>query len=181
MLRTKTQNTTKMKKRIRLLLLVFSAASMVTLFSCGKAGVQVRIGDDFDTELAVNNAQLLTSASVGKNTSIYNELLDYGDFISDVEITQLVLTLVNYSGSTTGQVVIEIAGETFDTGNDFAFQDGSSFTFPNTVAFDNVAARIESGEVRIDISSITEDPLGDDSFEFVFTATVFATASDENL
>lgn len=153
---------------------------MVTLFSCGEAGVQVRIGDDFDTELQVNNAQLLTSASISKSTTIYSELREYGEFITDVEVTQLVLSLANYTGSTTGQVIIEIAGETFDTGNEFAFQDGNSFTFPNTVAFSNVAARIQSGEVNISITSITEDPLGDDNFEFVFTATVFATASDEN-
>lgn len=172
-----------MKKRIRSLLLVSLVASMVTMFSCGEAGVQVRIGDDFETVLNVAGqfVDLASSASVQRNTSINGELRDYGQFVTDVEITQLVLSLANYSGSTSGRVVIEIAGETFDTGADWPFVDGSSFTFPNTVAFDNVASRIESGEVSITISVDTADPFGDNDFDFVFTATVFATASDENL
>lgn len=170
-----------MKKRIRSLLLIFLAASMVTMFSCGEAGVQVRVGDDFETVLNVAGqfVELASSAEVQKNTTINAELKEYGEFVTDVEVTQLVLSLDNYGGSTTGQVVIEIAGETFDTGAGWAFENGSSFTFPNTVAFDNVASRIESGEVSIGISCNTDDPFGDDDFDFVFTATVFATAKAE--
>ena len=151
---------------------------MVTMFSCGEAGVQVRIGDDFETVLNVAGpfVELGSSAEVQQTTSINSELKEYGDFITDVEITQLTLSLANYSGSTTGQVVIEISGETFTTPADWPFVDGSSYTFPNSVSFANVASQIENGEVSIGISCNTDAPFGDNDFDFVFVATVLATA-----
>ncbi|MEQ9404261.1 MAG: hypothetical protein RIM99_11775 [Cyclobacteriaceae bacterium] len=171
-----------MKQKIRSLLLIFSAAAV--LFSCGDAGVQVRVGDDFETNFQIVGAASQTSVSQTLNTTVNQELRDYGNFILDVEITQMTLTLTNFTGAvppTNGQIVLTIAGETFDTGSGFSFQDNSSFTFNNATSLATVADRIQNGEVGVGLSISNTAGLGDNDFDIVITMSILATVGDENI
>lgn len=169
-----------MKNKIRSILLALSAAAV--LFSCGEAGVQVRVGDDFETTFAINGAGGIDQIPPATNrTTINQELREYGDILSDVEVTELVVSLRGYDQTNTGQIVLDITGSTFDTGTGFELSNTSTSTFTNTDILSSLATQIRNGELSIGLAMNADAPFGDDAFEVVITMSILATASEDVL
>ena len=166
-------------KKIKSLLLSLATAAL--LLSCGDAGVQVRIGDDFETEFDVIGASSFTAINLNLNTTIESETAEYGDLLQSVDISELTISFQDYSGSTTGQITVTIAGEVFDTGTGFPFEQGSTFTFSNVVPLSNIANQIEqSGDLGISLSASSADPFGDSDFKFIVSLRAEAIVGEND-
>lgn len=164
-------------KKIRSLLIIFLLATF--LLGCGEAGVQIRVGDDYETIFIIDNQAFDTVIDRSANTTIREDLREYGDFLDNVDVNRLEISFENYTGNTTGQIIVTLAGETFDTGPGVAINQNSTFTFTNTTSLASIASRIQQGDIGLDLDATTTGPLGDDNFEIIVTIEVLATVGED--
>lgn len=173
-----------MKNKFKLLLLPFVLSGLVTLSSCGDAGVQVRVGDEFDTGFEVLNFALSGLVTDFRSTTIRQELLEYGDFITELDITSirlgfdqvdipfdadLILTIANQSRSveqsiSRSNIQVTNATEIFLTSADNEI---------DLLALANIL-RTE-GELVVEYEVSTTDFSRPDFFDIDLTFEVFAT------
>ena len=151
----------------------FFCILVAALVSCGEAGVQIKVGDDFDTGLDVLALGVVGTASGNESTSINDELLDYGDFINEVEVQSLSLSFDNVESSFLAEIELNIQGQIVNTGEiEISNTNSEELTNINLTALEPI---LRTGDVNIGFTITTDDPLADNDFDMIVTMNVFAT------
>lgn len=161
-------------KHSKFLLTGMIALSFILFTSCGDAGVQIKVGDDYSTNFNIRSLNLIGSYSDGASTTINDELLDYGNFIEKVTINSIDISFDNIETPFNGQIVLNISGQTFDTGmTSFSNNNVIEARLTNLSAVESI---LESGDVSINFQLAAQDQLlADDDFDLAVTLEVFAT------
>ena len=164
-----------------LLLLLLTATALV--ISCGEAGVQVRVGDEYISDFNITGAAAFTSFNANPiDVEVNSDLVEVGAILSDIEVQDLFIETQNYDGGATGTLTFEVSN----------FTGGSvsvSVPFPTTAsteitdqAFLNaVAGQIQNSDISIRVLLDIPPPttLGDNDFTVQVRMTVYGTASED--
>lgn len=161
-------------KQLKFLFTTLLLASMAFMLSCGDAGVQIKVGDEYATSF-----QVIGLGTFGRldppaqSTEINQELLDYGDVIKDIQVKSVVISFDNVETPFTGQFNLNINGQAFGSGNT---------TISNTSSIEAISINLISlqdilrdGELTIDFDISSADPNADNDFDFIVSLEVFAT------
>lgn len=172
--------TLPMKKT--LLLLPTILICLGTFNSCGDAGVQVRIGDQFETEFSVVNFLLTGLVSGSETTTIRQDLLDYGDFITDLDINSLVLGFEGVDAPFEADLTLTFANQSrtvvqnVDIPNIQILNSTQRIIDASELDFLAIANILQNdGEIIVSHEVSSTDPDRLDFFDINLTFEVFAT------
>ncbi|WP_425390614.1 hypothetical protein [Ekhidna sp.] len=156
------------------------------LTSCGDAGIQVKVGGEYDTDFGANQAglELLQNFNESASTSVNSEIKDFGDRILELEVTSLVITMRDFrenQNSITGEIIIEANNIEFNSGP-VELSNGAIIPLQaNQSNFNNLSNRLKNGDVSIALEVNADEPFGDNNFDIELAITAFATVQvDEN-
>ena len=77
-------------KHAKYLFLGIFCSAMV--FSCGDAGVEIKVGGDYETDFNASQAGLEFASSFNESssTTVNSEISDYGDLITKLEVNLVI-------------------------------------------------------------------------------------------
>ncbi|MEM6644277.1 MAG: hypothetical protein AAF616_14960 [Bacteroidota bacterium] len=130
------------------LLIAFSFV-LVLSFSCGEAGIETIIIDDFTYETSFTPQVGQFSYSSGpKTTDIQEEIKDFGNEILDLDISKIEVSIKDLTGGISGFVDVSITGV-----NQKILEKGELFNGQTIVVTDN--AIIESVKEVLENNDLT--------------------------
>lgn len=146
--------------------------SALFLHSCGEAGVQVKVGDDYSSDFQVTNLLLIGLASGTESTDINQELLDFGSFIENVEVKSLRLEFEGVDNPFTASIDLNLSGQAISLPNIEVLNSNSyEITNINLSAIENI---IQTGEVNVGYDISSSDPNALNLFTMSLIFEVFA-------
>lgn len=152
--------------------------SFMLLVNCGDAGVQIKVGGDYETPFSANNPALefAPTFSESASTTVNSEIREYGDVISQLEVKSLTITMENYDNTITGEIIINLSGSTFSSGS-VSITEGSviALTPDQSNGLEIVSNRLQNGDVSIGLTLNTDGPIGDSAFDMNLAILAFAT------
>lgn len=160
-------------KQLKHLFTALLLTSMAFMLSCGDAGVQIKVGDEYATSFPVVGLNLLgTLDPPAQSTEINQDLLDYGDYIKDIQVKSVVISFENVETPFIGQFNLNISGQSFSSGNTTISNTSSIEAISiNLVSLQSI---LQNGEVSIDFDISSSDVNIDDNFDFIVSLEVFA-------
>lgn len=163
---------------MRSLLLILAAAA--TVLSCGDAGVQVRVGDDYPNEIQVSNFGSEMSFSGFVTTDVNNDLLDFGAIISELTVERVEVSVQNFDGSITGDLDVSTFGSPLFSETGITLENGTIATFTNAAGLNSLAANLQSSDITLEVDASSMSMLGDDDFQVIITIIVDAIVVEED-
>ncbi len=169
---------TNMTFLMRSLLLTILATAL--MFSCGDAGFQIIVGDDYVQDLLIIAENGTNDYSSTDAISIQETLDEYGSELLEAEIGDISLTLRDYTDpanndSFRADVDINFGGTILQFDN-VDFSSGTTVTFSSTQLADIINSRSGSS-LNFTFDLISESPFADtdDNFILEFNSEIFLT------
>ncbi|MEQ8904751.1 hypothetical protein [Ekhidna sp.] len=166
-------------KQVKFICIGLGMLSFMLLTNCGDAGVQIKVGGDYETVFNANQAGLefLQSYSESASTTVNSEIREYGDFITQLEIKSFTITMKDFDNTVTGEIIIDLSGSTFSTDGSVTITDGAviPLTPDQANGLEIASNRLQQGDVSIGLTLNTDSPIGDNAFDMNLAILAFAT------